>query len=524
MRTNFGVSSWPPKSLRRAAAASAYRKAAVTGCVVLCGLARLWYLTSAKVQFNADEATTGVMAREIMHGHMYVFFPGQNYGGSLEAYLQAGTYLIFRLPQNPLTLRFALVALSMATCAMVYLVAARVLPSPINAIFAALIYALSPWFNVIGSVTSLGFYISGQLAAITAVYCAIRCADAADNNLRWPVLTGLCCGLAAWTTVASIYFLVPIVFWIIPSLRGSWSRIGSFVFGAVVGGLPLMGWFVIHRHLPIPPKAVEGSSVSQRLANLFGPVLRQYVGVAYAHADGGLPFAFQVAVIAALLGALGLALWLRRRGLVALVSLRTAGRLPGDLMLAVPFVVVVAYAASDTTWYTGTPRYLMITYPLFAIGTAALLPRLRVTQVAAYGAMIAVAMALVSWGSFRGLVTSPSTAERERVMSQVTDYLDSQHETYVYGDYWTAIPLQYVAGARLDVAVCVGSKRFPQTQAAVAAHTSPVYISSILDGSSDPIRTALNTYGIKYRETTIGFVIVYDQIPGNVQPATIGLH
>jgi hypothetical protein len=506
-----------------AASASNYRKAAVTGCIVLCGLARLWYLTSSKVQFNADEATTGVMARQIMHGHMYVFFPGQDYGGSLEAYLQAGTYLIFRLPQNPLTLRLVLVALSMATCAMVYLVGSQVLPSPIHATIAALIYALSPWYNVIGSVTSLGFYIAGQLTAVTAIYCALRCADSSDNNVRWPLLAGLCCGLAAWTTAASIYFLVPIVFWIIPSVRSSWSRIGWSVVGAVLGALPLVGWFVIHRQLPIPPKAVESSSVSQRLANLFGPVLREYVGVTYAHADGGLPFALQVIVVAALLGALALALWLRRGGLLAIVSLRTAGRLPGDLLLAVPIVVIAAYAASDSTWYTGTPRYLMTTYPLFAIGIAALLSRLRVMPVVTCGAIIVVAMALVSWGSFRGLGTSPSTAEREKVMSQVADYLDAQHETYVYGDYWTAIPLQYVAGAKLKVAVCVGAKRFPQTQAAVAAHTSPVYISSILDGSSDPIRTALNAHGIKYHEVTIGFVTVYDQIPGNVQPATIGL-
>ena len=505
------------------ASATIYRKSAVTGCVVLCGLARLWYLTSSKVQFNADEATTGVMVRRILHGHMYVFFPGQDYGGSLEAYLQAGTYLIFRLPENPLTLRIPLVVLSMATCAMVYLVGARVLPSPIHAIIAALIYALSPWFNVIGSVTSLGFYVAGQLTAIAAIYCAIRCADATGNNPRWPLLTGLCCGLAAWTTAASIYFLVPIVFWIIPSLRGSWSRIGWSVFGAALGGLPLVGWFAIHHHLPIPPKAVESSSVIQRLVNLFGPVLRQYVGVTYAHADGGLPFAFQLVVIAVLLGALGLALWLRRRGLLALVSLRTVGRLPGDLLLAVPFVVVVAYAASDSAWYTGTPRYLMITYPLFAIGVAALLSRLPAMQVVTYGTIIALAMALVSWGSFRGLVTSPSTAEREKVMSQVAGYLESRHEMYVYGDYWTAVPLQYVAGTKLNVAVCVGAKRFPQTQAAVAAHNSPVYISSILDGASDPIRTALKTHGIKYHEVTIGFVTVYDQIPGNVQPASIGL-
>jgi hypothetical protein len=148
-----------------------YRRVAAIGAVIVCGLVRTWYLDSSKSQFNADEAATGVMVRHILHGHNYVFFAGQNYGGTLEAYLQAAMYLVLRLPQNPLTLRLVLVGLSMATCALVYLVARRVIPasSPVPAVVAALLYAVSPWFNVIGSVTSLGFYAAGQLTAIGAV-------------------------------------------------------------------------------------------------------------------------------------------------------------------------------------------------------------------------------------------------------------------------------------------------------------------------------------------------------------------
>jgi hypothetical protein len=417
--------------------------------------------------------------------------------------------------------------LSMATCALIYLVARRVIPTTnaVPAVVAALLYAVSPWFNVIGSVTSLGFYAAGQLTAISAIYCALRLADAdtARDRAGWAFLVGFASGLAVWTTVASIYVLVPIVFWVGASLRSSWSRFGWAIGGALLGGLPLWVWFVQNRALPIPPKAVESSSIPQRLGNLFGPVLRQYVGVTYAHADGGLPLALQIVIVAVLLAALVAVMLQRRHGLLNVLRLRPDGRRPMDLLLAVPIVVVIAYAVSDSTWYTGTPRYLLITNPLFAIGLAALLARLRATPAAIAGGVLVVLMAALSGGFFRGQSANPTVAERDRVMGQVTRFLVAEHETYVYGDYWTAIPLQYVAGSRLEVAVCVGSKRFADTQRAVAAHDSPVYVSSPLDGSGDPIGHALATHNVAYRKTTIGTVTIYDHITGNVQPSAIGL-
>ena len=80
------------------------------------------------------------------------------------------------------------------------------------------------------------------------------------------------------------------------------------------------------------------------------------------------------AILVLLAGAYAYAVGRRWSGLRDLVLLRVSGRRPGDLLLAVPPAVAVLYAASDSTWYTGTPRYLLVTYPLFAVGLAALLP------------------------------------------------------------------------------------------------------------------------------------------------------
>src|SRR5215204_2205876 len=176
--------------------------------VLLSAAARLWYLGGPAVQFNADEATTGLMVREIGHGRHFVFYAGQQYGGSLEQYLKAAGYLLVPMPQTAWTLRLPLVALSVVTCVLVFLLAERVLGSPARATVAAVLFAVSPWFSVLGSVTSLGFYVAGQTLCAAVLYGALRVSDGRGAG-GWLLGTGLCAGLAVWTSLTSLYLLVP---------------------------------------------------------------------------------------------------------------------------------------------------------------------------------------------------------------------------------------------------------------------------------------------------------------------------
>jgi hypothetical protein len=47
------------------------------------------------VPFNADEAIVALMARHILQGERPIFFYGQAYMGSLDAYLVALGFLLF---------------------------------------------------------------------------------------------------------------------------------------------------------------------------------------------------------------------------------------------------------------------------------------------------------------------------------------------------------------------------------------------------------------------------------------------
>lgn len=473
----------------------------VAAAVALCGAVRLAYLLSPVVQFNADEATTGLMVREILAGrHRYVFYAGQDYGGALEQYLEAGTYLLFRLPQNELTLRLPLVALTMLTCALTYLVGREVLGGPAKALVAALLFAVAPWFNVLGSVTSLGFYAAGPALSMLALYGALRSA----RDPRWLPPTGLAAGLAVWTALTSLYLLVPVLVWLVPVLGRDARRWAAAAGGAVLGALPLLGWLAVHRTLPVPGAPAEPSSIARRLGNLFGPVLREYVGVSHGYGRGGLWLPLQVVVVAGL--ALAYLLAVRRRSWLA-PFLRGRGT-PADVLLAVPPVVAVLYAASDSTWYVGTPRYLAGTYPLLAIGVAALVPPAR-----RYAVPVLVAATALAYSFFPTMHVPPYTADRDAVLGRVSDLLAAEGSTSVYAGYWTAMPLQYAAGDRLSVATLGGLHRFPAAQAAVEADPGAVYVGNDHDGSERYIRAALDRRHLTYRTRRVAFLTVFDRLP-----------
>ena len=230
----------------------------------------------------------------------------------------------------------------------------------------------------------------------------------------------------------------------------------------------------------------------ERVGHLFGPILRQYVGVTYSHTEGGLWLPVQVLVVAGLLAAYLVAL-VRRRGLVDFLRGRVDRRRPADLLLAVPPVVAVLWAASDATWYTGTPRYLVGTFPLLAIGLAALLPS-RPRRCRPAGGRLRGA-------ELRVLPDDPPgrPPARDAVLRQVAGVLAADGETRVYAGYWTAMPLQYVAGDRLAVATAGGVRAVPGRPGRGRARPRPGVRRQRLRRDRAAFRAALDRGRVPYR-------------------------
>ena len=84
--TSIGPGAPRPARLGRPA------RVAVTLLLLLGLLLRIWILGRAPI--HSDQAVVGLMAREILHGHLFAFYWGQSYGGG-EPYVVAALFALF---------------------------------------------------------------------------------------------------------------------------------------------------------------------------------------------------------------------------------------------------------------------------------------------------------------------------------------------------------------------------------------------------------------------------------------------
>jgi len=476
---------------------------------------------------NSDEAVTGIMAQHILGGHLYVYYPPQPYMGALEQYLQAGVLAI--LPSSPLTLRLVQLALSTLACALVWRLALQVTGERWRALLAAGLFALGPYYGVLFGVESRGAYDTAQLLAL----CGALAALALNRRLRrapWLAAgLGLCCGLAVWESLLPFYVLIPALLWALGSARGALRRLLPWgLAGALVGAAPALAYQVPHGFshmlgLPEPP-----TSYLERLGRLFDPVLGEFLGVRRVGTGAPIVSAtFANLVVGAALAALAVALWRRRRGLLALVTLRREGRAPIDLVLAALALTPPLYAASGYSWYTGEPRYLFSVFPLLAVGLAVLVPRRRPAAVALAPALvcatcalfIAQAHAVIAAGG--GGVSVDGRRVRTEDLPAVARALAHRGVRAVYADYWLAYPLQFVAGPALAVAPFT-TNRFPDLSARVAAARDPALATPVGPGSRQ-VESALIRHHTRFRRMDVRSVAVFYDLAPRRTAASLGL-
>jgi hypothetical protein len=116
-------------------------------------------------------------------------------------------------------------------------------------------------------------------------------------------------------------------------------------------------------------------------------------------------------------------------------------------------------------------------------------------------------------------------AHRDRDLRRAIAALRKEGTTDVYAAYWTAMPLQFIAGDRLTVGAMNTSLRFPEDRHAVNASPSPSWVASRSINADDitPMRRALQRAHIRYRERRFGGVSIFDRFSRGVRPWQIGL-
>jgi hypothetical protein len=211
---------------------------------------RAWLLFHRPI--NSDEATVGLMAGQIAHGHFSAFYWGQPYGGA-EPYLVALRFLAFGTSASGLL--SVPIGLSAVAGLLTWRIARRLVPDPTLAALAGALAWAAPWSAISNSAYEYGFRGVTLVCGLGLVLLALRLLDAEQ---RWPdyATLGVLTGVGWWSSPEIVYFVVPAALLVVgaivqDSASGKWrrwaQRLALAAAAAVVGALPWL-WANVRSH------------------------------------------------------------------------------------------------------------------------------------------------------------------------------------------------------------------------------------------------------------------------------------
>src|SRR5712692_5355549 len=216
-------------------------RAFVIGLAValLVGLAlRLAVIASPLGELDGDEAVVGLMARHIAFlGDRPVFYYGQPYLGSLEAFSAAPLFRFF--DSSTVLLKLVPTAYSLGFLALSAALARRLFGTG-AALATAAYLAVPPSMWAVWSTKARGGY--AELLFLGQALLLVTLALAQSRSRRLALLWGILAGLAFWTHLLAVVYLVPAAIFLVLGRRAKWSasELGVLVAGGVLGMAPLI--------------------------------------------------------------------------------------------------------------------------------------------------------------------------------------------------------------------------------------------------------------------------------------------
>jgi hypothetical protein len=195
-------------------------------CLLFALLIRAWLVVHTRGVIAGDEAMVGIQTEHILSGQHPVYYYGQPYMGSLEAYFAA---LLFAIAGSSVwTLRAVSILLSLLLVFLTWLLAGALaeqthLPAYARRRFmliAALVAALPPLYDAVIELRMMGGYIEAFVIMAWLLLSGLRLtqrwhagASVRELALRWAVI-GLLIGLGMWTDPLIVSAIIAIALWI----------------------------------------------------------------------------------------------------------------------------------------------------------------------------------------------------------------------------------------------------------------------------------------------------------------------
>ncbi len=296
-------------------------------CLLLALGLRIWLVIRTQGFIDGDEAVVGIQAQHILRGELPVYYYGQPYMGSLEAYLIALIFALvgpstWAMRAEPILLSLALVWLSwrfagaLADAAKLSATARRLFMT-----IAALFAAIPPLYDAVMETRTWGGHIEIYVITLLLLLSALRLtqrwhagATRRELILRWMGF-GFLIGLGLWIYPLIISAILTAILWIagycVVTIRNA-HRTGeqhptipvlqrlalsaAAIPAALVGFAPALIWGATHQWANITYLLSPGNNGSHntqlqvlypnRLSLLFGTI-KLYTECIAPHVIGG---------------------------------------------------------------------------------------------------------------------------------------------------------------------------------------------------------------------------------------------
>jgi hypothetical protein len=477
---------------------------------------------------DADEATEGITALGILHGHLVLMESDGRYLGALDSYLMAPFLAV--LGPTLLGVRAAQAFLGALYVGLMFALGRQALRSNRAGLIVAGIAIVFPLYAVTFGTRARTYGLLLVLETLLLLlWIRLAWPSVRPRAAAWAVV-GLVAGIALWT---HLLLALPSAVGVLAVLargrangwRPTWRGLAVAAFASVIGFVP---WLIYNlaisplgslRHL-YSPAAAYTTSVPTALRYLLSNALPIFLGTQADDCGAtAMPPVFADLGIALLAVAV---LWLRRRSLVSVFRGRFQELEPADAVLAMAPLALFTVTVGFFNALYCEPRYLMpLAVPLvFAAGLVLSSPwALRSVYIGLLAAWLALEVSIGRnlAAPRTDLPVTSQMAARPDIAAAAEQVAATRPEA-VWAQYWLARPVQFYAGDRFVMGEYGGYVGFPEIQTRALRTEHPSWLFAESDPQVASFRAECLRRGISYRESRPGPGLVL--FSGLSQPLT----
>jgi 4-amino-4-deoxy-L-arabinose transferase-like glycosyltransferase len=526
--------------------------------VITSVVLKIWLWVDGSIPFNSDEAIVALMARHILNGERPLFFYGQAYMGSLDAWLIAAGFMIFGA--HVWVIRLMQLLLYVLVLASTAWIGKLVFGSWKQGVVAVWLLAI-PTVNVtLYTTASLGGYgealLIGNLILILGLLILERIKQGQRPAIILCFVLGGLIGAGFWVNGLTLVYSFPLLIYM-----GSWAWRSRYKYpalhdlkyvcivgllgtlGAIVGSAPW--WiFAIKQGLGSPVLELGGSAIAgveglswvlqagQHLINfallgitvIFG--MRPPWGIQWL-ALPMLPFIlfFWIAVIIYTFNP-------------------KVGRARGDYRLVLIGVMVTLIVGFVLTPFGADPSgryFLPLAVPMALLAAdmlLALAPRAGnwIWLLAGFVILYNLIGTLQTAASMPPGITTqfdPVTQVDQRALPSLMAFLRDHNESYGYTNYWVSYPLVFLSQEKLvfipalpyhqDFRYTSRDNRYQPYNDEVASSNKVAYITTHHPALDEYLREKFKRAGVSWKEAQIGDFQVFYGLSKLIRPEEMGL-